>query len=363
MNIRLLVFLIFGLPGLISNAFANTKDIKQIIGVKIYDHSGDFKQLFNAFADLGINTVFASEKLVSNDVFLEEARSHQIHVFVIEPIFFNPEALKADSNLFAITRTGEQAKEDWVEFVCPSRDQYRKQKVAAVSTFVKKFQPDGLSIDFIRFFVFWEMVRPDRTYESLPNTCFCPTCLSKFSSETGVVIPQEARATPKQASAWIESNELPRWTKWKTDVITSMVEELVNAAKQAKSDILINLHVLPWRKNDYSGAIKKVAGQDFVALSRFTNYLSPMCYASMLHRDASWIHSVVDDITSYQAARVLPSIQVAPAYPDDLPVSSLNFEEAIKSALEAPSSGVVFWSWDHLSKDPEKMKVVKKMFR
>jgi hypothetical protein len=362
-QIPLIAFLIIGIAGFISNAFADIKDNKQIIGIKIYDHSGDFKPLFNTFADLGINTVFASEKLVSNPVFRLEAKSHQIQLFVIEPIFFNPEALKADPNLFAITRTGEQAKEDWVEFVCPSRDQYRKQKIEAVSIFVKKFQPDGLSIDFIRFFVFWEMVLPDRTYESLPNTCFCPTCLSKFSAETGIVIPEKMKTTPKEAFGWIESNELQRWTKWKTDMITSMVEELVSAAKKGKPDILINLHVLPWRRNDYNGAIKKVAGQDFVALSRFTNYLSPMCYASMLHRDAPWIHSVVEDIGSSRTARILPSIQVAPAYPDDFPISSSNFEEAIKAAITPPSSGVVFWSWDHLSKDPEKMKVVKKLFR
>jgi hypothetical protein len=131
-----------------------------IIGIKIYDYKGDFKQLFDTFTDLGINTVFASESLSSNSVFRAQAKSHRMRVFVIEPIFYDPEALKANPDLYAITRTGERAKEDWVEFVCPSRGAYRKQKVETVRQAIAKLQPDGVSLDFIRFFVFWEMIRP-----------------------------------------------------------------------------------------------------------------------------------------------------------------------------------------------------------
>jgi hypothetical protein len=335
-------------------------DVK-IIGVKIYDYKGDFKQLFDTFTELGINTVYASESLAGNLLFREQAKAHRVSIFVIEPIFYDPEALKADPDQYAITRTGERAKEDWVEFVCPSRDRYRKQKINAVRQAVAKLQPDGLSLDFIRFFVFWEMVRPERTYESLPNTCFCRNCLTKFSSDTGTALPKEALATPQEASAWIEANQAQRWSEWKCSLITSMLEELVQAAKQARPGILINVHAVPWRRNDFNGAIKKVAGQDFAALSRFTDYLSPMCYASMLHRDASWIHSVVEDLALVSSSRVLPSIQVSPSYPNDLPISTSNFEEAVEAALMPPSGGVVFWSWDYLVKEPAKMAVLKRL--
>jgi hypothetical protein len=340
----------------------DTKTNDPIIGIKIYDYKGNFERLFETFTEHGINTVFASESLAGNSVFRKQAKTHRISVFIIAPIFYNPEALKADPDLYAITRTGQRAKEDWVEFVCPSREAYRKQKVEAVRQAISKLQPDGVSLDFIRFFVFWEMVHPDRTYASLPNTCFCQYCLTKFSSDTGIVLPKETGATPQNAAAWIEANQLERWSKWKSGQITSMLEELVLAAKQARPGILINVHAVPWRKNDFDGAIKKVAGQDFAAMSRSTNYLSPMCYASMLHRDASWIHSVVEDIASDSTAPVLPSIQVSPAYPDDLAISAADFEEAVKAAVAPPSRGVVFWSWDHLSKEPAKMTVLKRMF-
>jgi uncharacterized lipoprotein YddW (UPF0748 family) len=227
---------------------------------------------------------------------------------------------------------------------------------------VAKIQPDGVSLDFIRFFVFWEMVLGDRTYESLPNTCFCKSCLTRFTSDTRIMIPKEALTRPQVAFTWIEANQSDRWTQWKCDLITSMVKELMEAAKQARPGILINVHAVPWRKNDFNGAIKKVVGQDFGALSRFTDFLSPMCYASMLHRNASWIHSVVEDIASDSKCPVLPSIQVSAAYPDDSAISPAKFEETVQAAVARPSGGVVFWSWDHLSKDAAKMAVLKRMF-
>lgn len=358
----LVLFLCCSIAGIPYAFSLDSKSNAPIIGIKIYDYQGDFPKLFDTFSELGINTVFASQDLAGNPVFRQQAKAHAMSVFVIQPIFYDPDALKENPDLYAITRTGERAKEDWVEFVCPTRDEYRKKKVDAVRQAVARLQPDGVSLDFIRFFVFWEMVHPDRTYASLPNSCFCQNCLTKFSSDTRIALPDKARKTPGQAAAWIEANHLERWADWKSKVITSMVTDLVRAVKEARPGILVNLHAVPWRQNDFSGAIKKVAGQDFAALSRITDFISPMCYTLMLRRDVSWIHSVVEDIASVSAA-VLPSIQVRPDYPGDLPMSTAEFEEALKAALAPPSRGVVLWSWDHLSQEPEKMELLKRMFR
>jgi hypothetical protein len=211
-----------------------------------------------------------------------------------------------------------------------------------------------VSLDFIRFFLFWEMVHPDRTYASIPNTCFCPTCLAKFTAETGIALPASAK-TPQQAAAWIESNHLDRWAEWKCRVITSMVEELVLAAKGARPDVLVNLHAVPWRRGDFGGAIRKVTGQDFTALSRFSDYLSPMCYTLMLRRDPAWITSVVREMSAASSCPIIPSIQVRPDYAGDLAMDLREFEATLRAALEPPSRGVVFWSWEHLVQEPEKM--------
>jgi hypothetical protein len=88
MRIQLiLLFLLCASAGLSDGSGADRNSDTSIIGIKIYDHKGDFEQLFDTFADLGINTVFASEILSENPVFREQAKSHHMKIFVIEPIF------------------------------------------------------------------------------------------------------------------------------------------------------------------------------------------------------------------------------------------------------------------------------------
>jgi hypothetical protein len=329
-----------------------------VVGVKIYEAKGGLDPLFASFDALGINTLFVSEALASDVRFRALARQRHMPVFVIFPVFYDPEALKEDPGLYAITRTGERAQDDWVSFVCPTREGYRRRKVEAVRRMIGTLLPEGVSLDFIRFFVYWEMIHPDRSYASIPNTCFCPSCLASFSAATGIALPGSV-TTARQAAAWIESNHLDRWAEWKCRVITSMVEELVLAAKGARPDVLVNLHAVPWRLADYDGAIRNVVGQDFTALSRFSDYLSPMCYTLMLRRDPAWITSVVREMSAASSCPIIPSIQVRPDYPGDLAMGPREFEATLRAALEPPSRGVVFWSWEHLIQEPEKMDAIR----
>ena len=282
-----------------------------VIGVKIYEAKGDLDRLFAGFDDLGINTLFVSEALAADARFRALARRRHMPVFVIFPVFYDPEALKEDPRLYAITRTDERAQDDWVSFVCPTRGEFRRRKIEALKRMVGTLQPDGVSLDFIRFFVYWEMIHPDRSRASITNTCFCPSCLASFSAATGIALPSSV-TTQQQAAAWIEGTHLDRWAEWKCQVISSMVEELARAARAARPGVLVNLHAVPWRRTDYDGAIRSVAGQDFTALSRFTDYLSPMCYTLMLRRQPAWVAAVVKEMSAVSSCQILPSIQVRP---------------------------------------------------
>jgi hypothetical protein len=79
-----------------------------------------------------------------------------------------------------------------------------------------------------------------------------------------------------------------------------------------------------------------------------------MCYAHMLERPPDWIHSVVLRLAEASAAPVLPSIQVQEAYRPGVEYGVEEFEEGLRAALEPPSRGVVFWSWEGLAGESEK---------
>lgn len=328
-----------------------------IVGVKIYNHEKSLQELFKEWLSLGINTAFVGPSLGSHKEFMELAKRNEILTFIIIPIFFNPEELQKRPDLFSITDAGEKANEEWVSFVCPTRDDYRKQRIEYIKDLIRQFNPDGLSLDFIRYFVFWEKIYQDRTLDSIANTCFDASCLDKFQKETKIKIPQEMSEVSERAK-WIIGNHILEWTDWKCKIITSMVKDIREEATRIKPNIMINIHAVPWREDDFGGAIKIIAGQDFAEIAPYADFLSPMCYSHMLKRKPPWINAVVKDIYSQTHSKIIPSIQVKEAYLNDK-LSSSEFRDSLEEALKPPSRGVVFWSWEALEKDPEKKDVIK----
>lgn len=352
------VLFLFSYASKAQNSVCNDE---KVIGVKIYEYKGEVSALVKNWKDVGINTVFASKELLSQDEIKKLTKQNGIKTFVILPIFFDPEALSADSSLYAITKLGEKAKEEWVEFVCPSSSSFKEKKIESIKDFVKTHNPDGISIDFIRHFVFWEKVYPEKTYESLPNTCFDEKCITEFCKSISINYPDNL-GYGTEAYDWVKTNYFNQWVEWKCGLITETVKRIVEEVKKIKPNVLVNLHIVPWRQNDFNGAIKIVVGQDVKELAKYTDYLSPMTYSHMVRREPEWVHSVVDDLYKSSEANILPSIQVGTAYRKET-FSADEFSKCLNEALKEPSCGVVFWNWDALSKQKEKLEIVKEKLK
>jgi hypothetical protein len=352
-----LFFLTMGLIFCSSRPDRVGRDGELMIGVKIYDYGKDFPDLFEEWRSLGINTAMVSVPLLSSDRFRGLAKEYGIRIFVIIPIFYDPEELQRNPDLYAVTGEGKKAVDEWVNFVCPTREDYLAKKIDSIKEIIQEWDPEGISLDFIRHFVFWEKVYPGRSLPSIPNTCFDSHCLDRFQRATSIKIPERFSTVPEKAK-WITTNHLKEWTEWKCSVITGAVKVIAREIKRTGPDTLINIHTVPWRESDFGGALRIIAGQDLAALSAFTDFVSPMCYSHMLKREPPWISSVVGDVYEKTHNRVIPSIQVKEAYlPEVLPLSE--FKDALAEALKPPSSGVIFWSWEALDRDPEKKDAIK----
>jgi len=338
----------------------------RILGVKLYDYQQDFNELFEDLEDIGINTIFASPELLSSKGFIPQSRNKGFKTFVILPIFYAPELLDKDPGFYAIDQFGKPASKEWVQFACPSNEQYIDLKIDYIEKFVDENKPDGISLDFIRHFAFWEKIYEDTPVDSIQNTCFDANCLSKFSLEENIEIPKELQETI-DIYQWIKQNHYDQWISWKNELISTTVQRIVNEVKVDHPGILVNLHAVPWKRNDFNNGINTIIGQDFKTLSNYVDYISPMTYSHMLKRDPDWIHAVVNNISeesqgAKKGTNILPSIQVSKAYlPNEL--SPEAFEACLLAALKEPSSGVIFWNWDMLSESKEKMSLTKAILK
>lgn len=353
------MFIFLGLVFLTAGNQQHSQQIREhglMVGIKVYAIERAPALLFQEWDELGINTVFAPQLLLNTE-FRMLARKHHIKTFMIVPIFFDPDALHSNPTLYAITNAGVVAKEEWVEFVCPSREDYRRSKIDSVKTLIRELDPDGLSLDFIRHFVFWEKVYPDRPNEAIPNTCFDPHCLQKFQTDLNLLIPDSLIQIPEIVD-WISNNYLAEWTEWRCELITNMIRDIVNAVREIKPGIEVNVHAVPWRENDFGNAIKSVTGQDFSKIDAHVDMLSPMTYAHMVKQKPEWVNSVVQDLAHQVKCKVIPSIQVNKAYLTE-PLTVTEFEKSLIAALKKPSSGVIFWSWEQLDEYPEKKEILR----
>lgn len=326
-----------------------------MVGIKVYNRCRNLEDTFKEWKDLGIDTIFPYPEYAEKPVVRELASKNKINLFLTVPIFQDRERLKGDPSLYAITQNGEKAIDDWVHFVCPSKKEYINYKIEVIKDSIKKYNPEGISLDFIRFFIFWEKVYQGVDINNLPQTCFDKDCIDGFKDYCNASIPGHFKSVQK-FSSWILRNYPHEWTNWKCKVITETVKDISLQIKKANPEIKINIHTIPWRHKDFGGAIKNVAGQDFEQLDQYVDYISPMCYSHMLKRGAGWIHSVVKDVNKYSNKAIIPCIQVGKMYMQE-ELSPAHFSQSLDEAIRSPSSGIVLWSWKALASSPQKKEI------
>lgn len=198
----------------------------------------------------------------------------------------------------------------WLAFVCPARREYRKARTAAIVNQVRELRPDGLSLDFIRYYIYWEKVPPGKSGNSIEKFCFCDHCLRLMTTELGLRFPPELTAREAKA-AWVLANYRDRWTAWKCETIAGMVRDTVRAARHVIPGLRISLHGVPWFEHEYDEGLRVVAGQDLKKLAPYVDVFGPMCYFQMLQRRPEWVHDVVVDYSRLTGKAVLPSLQAA----------------------------------------------------
>lgn len=283
-----------------------------MIGIKIYKSPSDYNDFIDKIKLLKVDSIFVGDAAANDSDFQLYIKKQGIKVYYIFQTFYNPEYLKNHKSSYSITANGEIAKDEWVEFVCPTDPDYQNELFKKLQNVIEKYDPDAISLDFIRQFVFWEKIYNSNS-ERLVESCNCARCMNDPRS--------------------------------KSEIITDVVKNLSEKARQLKSDIIVDLHAVPWMKEEYNSAGLNIAGQDLKSISEYVDFITPMCYSHMLKKEPTWINKVVKDHTSQAGIDIIPAIQSQECYLSN-PLTLNEYRSVLMASLKSPSKGLIIWSWE-----------------
>ncbi len=315
----------------------------------------EVQTMINQWNLLSVQSVYLLNSHVKPLAIQDILRSYSGDIWVIFQLLL---AKENEGFPIATLSTGQAAvgidDGSWLEMLCP-----RGKNSDGITIIQKRFEeikeaiqdlsPVGISLDFIRTFIFWENIEEDRNSETFPRSCFCEKCQEAFFDWTILDKPKDCETLTDQAS-WILKNHSEKWEEFTAYTISQFVHELVASIREVSSSIEINLHLLPWMSDDFDGALKRVAGQNIKELSSSVSQFSPMCYAPMMKRPFSWIPEVVENMQIESENKpIIPAIQISSMYGSP-ELSNEQFESMISETSKTASDGIILWPWETITK-------------
>jgi hypothetical protein len=202
-------------------------------------------------------------------------------------------------------------------------------------------------MDFIRWPLHWE-VRDweEGTSPYIYETSFDEATLARFEAATGIDIPDGLATVPERA-AWIRANVYDEWAQWKCSIITDFCRIAHDYLKSKGPDKVLGAFTVPWKVSDYDGAILKIVGQDYAAMSQWVEVWSPMEYYDMMDYTVPWLGDFATYCKQVTGRPTIPIIMgygiSRDKYGDELTPAELS--ESISTTALAPGSNGVMMFW------------------
>jgi hypothetical protein len=231
------------------------------------------------------------------------------------------------------------AKRGWYAGVCPSQEWLVEAKLREVERLLGSGRVDGIWLDFIRFPGRWEGRAP-----TLPQSCFCPTCLRALAAAG--IGPTEGE--PDARAQAILSRERERFVAWKCARIASVVRRFRERMRAVRPTALLGIFTVPYRRSDRGDPGRAVLGQDARLLGPLVDVVSPMAYHLMLGRPPAWIGELTRTLRAEAGKPIVPVVQACsvPVRLDDEA-----FLAATRAAVAPPSAGVIVFSQRHFVRE------------
>lgn len=306
---------------------------------------------------LGVNAVFVHSGSINQEM-IDRARSEGLKVYAEFATLNGKNYVDKHPEAWAINEKGEQVEAaTWFMGVCPTDPGFRKYRFDQLRDLLLKYDLDGVWMDYVHWHAQFEEAEP-----ILPETCFCDHCLTSFSEDSGVKLPE---GSTTERAQWILSNSDDLWRDWRCQVIYDWSVEMKNILKEIKPETLLGLYHCPWDDLEFDGARRRILGLDFDLLEETIDVFSPMVYHARMGRKPDWVQEHIIwlcnrlDIKSNSYPKVWPIVQ---AYNDPGIMNCEEFETVLEHGLSGKSSGVMMFTTSAVAEDECKTAVMKNVY-
>jgi len=307
-------------------------------GVKLYVIPENLDETIEKWHQLGFDTLFIGQSCKNNLGFLKRLQKEKFFVNLIEPVFLAEKNI--NKKYLAVKEDGSEAVDGWVRFICPSN----KKMLSAFYRRLKKdslLPVNSLSLDFIRFFQFWETINPQQEHADLVQTCYCKKC--------------------QKAQKKYDSIE-----EWRCSVVSSVVEKSEKIIKKKCGSKFIGLHLVPWSKYTLGNARQRILGQNIKMLKAHVNFFTPMLYHHMLHQSPDYVPYTLELLKNEIEGVVpfIPSIQAKEYYRQE----KLTVEEITETARKCLKLGkhrknLIYFQWTDIEENQKLFDSLKRLYQ
>ena len=340
-------------------------------------------------ADYGVNAVWiGSDSLTVEGIAL--LKSQGANVFAEFNTMHHARYLEAHADAEPVGTDGEVCPPpDGWQGVCPTHAGYRAERMAAFRDTLRRFDIDGIWLDYHHSHASWEQAEPN-----LPDTCFCSRCLELFKAQTGC---STTGGSARAISSRLLGEQRDAWVAWRCGVFTDWVREFREIADAERPGALLGTFHCPWsdaeagassagrplarsgsdtpfhrswRDELCDGALREKLAIDLKAQAPYLDIFSTMPYHARFGHasDPAWISRQVAWLGRHlglsgahnEVKRIWPIVQIAD-WGETVPVEQI--EAVLEHGSRAPATGVISFAWHGLHADAEKQQAIGRFYR
>lgn len=330
---------------------------KEILIRGIYGSPVQFWNRGLSLDSLHVNAIFLNWKSISEQM-MDRSGHQNLKVFAEFPVLNGKGYVEQHPEAWAIDMYGKRVEPaSWFMGVCPTEPGFRQYRLSELRELLMRFDLDGIWMDYMHWHAQFEEPEP-----ILPETCFCPNCVSAFKLATGVAVPN--MSTSEQAE-WILANHDSEWRKWRCSVIADWVRDFRSVIKQERPEALLGIYHCPWDDTEFGGARYRILGLDYDVLKDLADVFSPMVYHGRMGREAGWVMENIEwfcsrlDIKPGSLPMVWPIVQ---AYDDPAAISPEEFELVLRYGAGSCATGIMMFTSNAVAQSPEKTEIMHKVY-